>query len=76
MLNRISLLVLLILIAVPVAVYADSDQSTRIVDARQHAVSGGRGRYPYRQKSEYVLKELDRSLREADAQPETMRIKQ
>jgi len=58
MLNRISLLVLLMLVAVPAAVYADSDQSTRIVDAKQHSVSGG-GRYPYRQKSEYVLKELD-----------------
>ena len=58
MLNRISLLVLLMLIFVPAAVYADSDQSTRIVDAKQHAVSSG-GRYPYRQKNEYVLKELD-----------------
>jgi len=58
MLNRISLLVLLILIFVPATVYADSDQSTRIVDAKQHAVSGG-GRYPYRQKTEYVLKELN-----------------
>lgn len=58
MLNRISLLVLLILIAAPAAVYADSGQSTRIVDAKQHVPSGG-GRYPYRQKSEYILKELD-----------------
>ncbi|HUT47628.1 MAG TPA: methyltransferase domain-containing protein [Sedimentisphaerales bacterium] len=56
--NRISLLVLLILIAVPAAVYADSDQSTRVVDAKQHAYDGS-GRYPYRDKSDYVLKELD-----------------
>jgi len=58
MFNRISLLVLLILIAVPVTVYADSDQSTRVVDAKKHAY-GGSGRYPYRDKSDYVLKELD-----------------
>jgi ubiquinone/menaquinone biosynthesis C-methylase UbiE len=58
MLNRIFLLVLVILIAAPAAVYADSDQSTRVVDTKQHAISGG-DRYPYRQKSEYVLKELD-----------------
>lgn len=56
--NRISLLVLLILIAAPATVYADSDQSTRVVDAKQHAYSGSGG-YPYRQKSDYVLKELD-----------------
>ena len=58
MLNRICLLVLLILITAPSAVYADSGESTRIVDAKQHAY-GGSGRYPYRQKSDYVLKELD-----------------
>jgi len=58
MLNRICLLVLLILTAAPAAVYADSGQSTRVVDAKQHAY-GGSGRYPYRQKSDYILKELD-----------------
>lgn len=58
MLNRISLLVLVILIAAPGAVYADSDQSTRVVDAKQHAY-GGSGHYPYRDKSDYVMKELD-----------------
>ena len=58
MLNRICLLILFILIAIPAAVYADSDQSTRIVDANQHAYIGSGG-YPYRQKSDYVLKELD-----------------
>ncbi len=47
-----------ILIAAPAEIYADSGQSTRIVDAKQHAYDGS-GRYPYRQKSEYVLKELD-----------------
>ena len=56
--NRIFLLVLLMLIAAPVTVYADSDQSTRVVDAKQHTY-GGSGRYPYRDKSDYVLKELD-----------------
>ena len=58
MLNRISLLVLLMLIVMPSAAYADSGQSTRVVDAKQH-VYGGSGRYPYRDKSDYVLKELD-----------------
>ena len=58
MLNRIILLVLLMLIAAPAAVYADSDQSTRVVDAKQHSY-GGSGRYPYRDKSDYVMKELD-----------------
>ncbi len=58
MFNRISLLVWLILIAAPAAVYANSDQSTRVVDAKQHAY-GGSGGYPYRQKSDYVMKELD-----------------
>jgi ubiquinone/menaquinone biosynthesis C-methylase UbiE len=38
--------------------YADTGESTRIVDARQHALAGA-GRNQYRQKSEYVLKELD-----------------
>ena len=58
MLNRICSLILLFLIAAPAAIYADSGQSTRIVDPNQHAY-GGDGRYPYRQKSDYVLKELD-----------------
>ncbi len=40
------------------AVYADSGESTRVTDEKQCAlkVDGG---YPYRKKSEYVLKELD-----------------
>jgi ubiquinone/menaquinone biosynthesis C-methylase UbiE len=38
--------------------YADAGESTRIVGARQHALAGS-GRNQYRQKSEYVLKELD-----------------
>jgi ubiquinone/menaquinone biosynthesis C-methylase UbiE len=58
MLNHIFSLVLLILIIFPAVVYADSGQSTRIVDPNQHAYDGT-GRYPYRQKSDYVLKELD-----------------
>ena len=58
MLNRICLLILLILIAAPTAIYADSGESTRVVDTNQHAY-GGDGRYPYRQKSDYVMKELD-----------------
>ncbi len=38
--------------------YAESGESTRIVDPTQHACSGSGG-YPYREKAEYVLKELD-----------------
>ncbi|MHC4582228.1 MAG: class I SAM-dependent methyltransferase [Planctomycetota bacterium] len=57
------LCIFLTLIAGPAVVCADSDESTRIVDAGQHALAGG-GRNQYRQKSEYVLKELD--LREGD----------
>ncbi len=52
------LLVLLTLIAGAAAIYADSGKSTRVVDAKQHALAGS-GRNQYRQKSEYVLKELD-----------------
>ena len=63
MLNRISLLVLLVLTAAPAAALADSGQSTRVLDAEQHAF-GGSGRYPYRGKSDYVIKELD--LRNGD----------
>lgn len=51
------LLVLPILIAAPTA-YADSGESTRVADAGQHAYTGA-GHYPYREKSDYVLKELD-----------------
>ena len=52
------LFVVLTLIAGPLAIYADSGESTRVVDAKQHALAGS-GRNQYRQKSEYVLKELD-----------------
>ena len=52
------LFVLLTLIAVPVMLYADSGESTRIVGAKQHGLADN-GRNQYRQKSEYVLKELD-----------------
>jgi len=37
---------------------ADSGESTRITSEKQHVCTGGGG-YPYREKSEYVLKELD-----------------
>jgi ubiquinone/menaquinone biosynthesis C-methylase UbiE len=63
MFNRISLLILLILTAAPAALYADSGQSTRIVDVKQHAYNGSR-RYPYREKNDYIMKELD--LRSGD----------
>jgi len=57
------LLVLLALVTGPVVVYADSEESTRILDAKQHALAGS-GRNQYRERSEYVLRELD--LKEGD----------
>jgi len=58
MCNLIRFLVALILISVPTGTYADTVQSTRVIDPNQYACTGGDG-YPYRRKSEYVLKELD-----------------
>lgn len=56
--NACCLLVVGTLLLLPAGVYAESGESTRVVDSRQHActISGG---YPYREKSEYVLEELD-----------------
>ena len=56
--RRLRLILLLVLFAAPMIAEADTDQSTRVVDAGQHAYSGT-GRYPYRAKSAYVLSELD-----------------
>ncbi len=58
MCNLIRFVVALMLLSVPTGTYADSVQSTRVIDNNQHACTGGGG-YPYRKKSEYVLKELD-----------------
>jgi ubiquinone/menaquinone biosynthesis C-methylase UbiE len=46
------------LILLPAGAYADSGESTRVADPDQHVctLSGG---YPYREKSDYVLDELD-----------------
>ena len=57
MCNFLRLLVLLILIAAP-TMYADLLESTRVADANQHACTSA-GHYPYREKSDYVLRELD-----------------
>lgn len=56
--NLYRLFLLLIVIGVPGRTRADSGESTRIVDPNQHACTAS-GRYPYRQKSKYVLRELD-----------------
>jgi len=58
MCNLIRFVVVLMLLSLPTGTYADSVQSTRVIDKNQHACTGGGG-YPYRNKSEYVLKELD-----------------
>ncbi len=47
-----------LLASLPTAVWGDSGESTRITGAKQHVRSVGGG-YPYREKSDYVLKELD-----------------
>jgi predicted methyltransferase len=52
------LLVLLTVIFVAAVIYADTGESTRIVDSKQHNLAGT-GRNQYRQKSEYVMRELD-----------------
>jgi predicted methyltransferase len=52
------LLTVLTLIGVTVGTHADTTESTRVVDARRHAAVGG-SRYPYREKSDYILRELD-----------------
>jgi len=46
----------------PISVcWADSGDSTRVADANQHAHKA-KGGYPYREKSDYVLQELDLKL--------------
>ena len=52
------LLMLLTVISLVAVLYADTSESTRVIDARRHALAGT-GRNQYRVKSEYVLKELD-----------------
>lgn len=52
------LIVLATAIWLAATVYADTGESTRIVDAKQHVLATGRGNQ-YRQKSDYVLRELD-----------------
>jgi ubiquinone/menaquinone biosynthesis C-methylase UbiE len=47
----------------PCPAFAESDQTTRISDATQHHRKGPR-KYPYREKSDYILNELD--LKEGD----------
>ena len=62
--RRISLLLMAILLLIvtaggsPVATSTDSWQGTRVTDSNQHQPAGT-GRYPYRDKSDYVLRELD-----------------
>lgn len=52
-------LTLIVSLASPLTnVCADSGESTRMADEKQHACTRGGG-YPYREKSEYVLRELD-----------------
>ena len=62
--RRITLLLMAILLLIvtagssPVAAPTDSWQSTRVTDLKQHQLTGTGG-YPYRAKSDYVLRELD-----------------
>jgi len=59
MTNLIRFLIVFTLLFATTVTHADTVESTRVVDPNQHACTGGNGRYPYRAKSEYVLKELD-----------------
>jgi len=54
----LQLLTFLVLISVPQAIRADSGQSTRVTDPKQHVLTE-RSNNSYRSKSDYVLKELD-----------------
>jgi len=58
MCNVHRLLVALFLILPSAGVLAETGQSTRVADPKQHVSTGGGG-YPYREKSDYVLQELD-----------------
>ena len=49
---------IVVLIGLAGAVSTDSWRSTRIIDPNQHARTG-ENNYPYRAKSQYILKELD-----------------
>ena len=51
-------LVLGLLVQIPGTIYADFGESTRIENEKQHALSVGGG-YPYREKADVILKELD-----------------
>ncbi len=50
--------ILFLIAFLPVEVRAESDESTRVDEPGQHACTDGGG-YPYRKKSDYILKELD-----------------
>ncbi len=57
--RSLALLTLAAYLLTPVSVsFADSGESTRLADGKQHTRTA-KGGYPYREKSEYVLKELD-----------------
>jgi len=62
--RRISLLLMAILMLIvtaggsPLTTPTDSWQSTRVTNLKQHQLTGTGG-YPYRAKSDYVLRELD-----------------
>lgn len=57
--GRTILLFALLILNFPCATTrAESGESTRVTDLKQHACRGPGG-YPYREKSEYVLRELD-----------------
>ena len=58
MCNLFRLVLVLVLTSFATGVLADSGESTRVDDPKQHAYSG-EGGYPYREKSGYILKELD-----------------
>jgi len=60
MYRRLCLLTLLAVTAATMNAIGDSGTSTRVLDPDRYGRLAG-GRYPYRQKSEYILQELDLS---------------
>ena len=56
--NLIRFLIVFILLFATTGTYGDTAESTRVLEPNQHACTSGGG-YPYREKSEHVLKELD-----------------
>ena len=54
-----TLIAIALLVHAPAGLYADSGESTRVTDEKQHVLRSGGSGEAYRAKSDYVLTELD-----------------